>query len=147
MVIPIGPDWIDVPSFEHEAEYGDGMTVDLWSSANGQSWTRQGSATWGTVDVGDADPCAEFAEASDHTEAAAFLGMGLTYGCSEGGFSGPRAVTWMSADGITWSRLPFGTHATIGGVEAIGGRHVAATHAGTGLAEDRGVTFWVSDAP
>ena len=73
-----------------------------------------------------------------------FLGTTLTYGCSEAGYSSAGG-TWMSADGTTWMRLPFGEHATIGGAELIGGRYVVVTHAGTGMARDAGISMWLSD--
>lgn len=148
-IVPFGPDWIWVAQFsDTDHDLQDGMTVGLWHSSNGLTWIDHGQATWGTLtpDVAGADACAEFVEQVRTTDAAAFLGMTLTYACSEGAFR-TAGGTWMSSDGVTWARLPFGTRATIGGVSAIDGRHVAATYAGTGGAADRGVTFWISDAP
>jgi hypothetical protein len=148
-IVPLGPDWIWVAQYsDADLDWQDGMTVGLWRSSNGLTWIDHGEATWGTFtpDVVEADACAEFVEEVRTTEAAVFLGMTLTYGCSEGGFR-TAGGTWMSSDGITWTRLPFGTHATIGGVGVIDGRHVAATHAGTGGAPDRGASFWISEAP
>lgn len=145
-VLPHGPDWIGVDQFSDQEDWSEGLTVGLWFSPNGLDWTRRGEATWGIHRRAADQTCAEFVAHADTAGSALLLGMNLTYGCSEGGFQ-TAGGTWMSVDGVSWTRLPLGTHATVGGAEMLDGRYVVATHAGTGLAGDTGVAFWISEQP
>lgn len=141
-----GGDWVAV-SRDLPVVLGQPADAEVWSSANGLSWTPIGGYTLESVERGEGTTCTELPTSLEVAGGWLLSGSMLSFGCSEGGVvtqGGQR----ISPDGVTWTTLPFGGAATelglgtrMAGALEVDGRLVLVGE------RDRVATFWVGEQP
>lgn len=144
-VAPRGGDWVAI-SADPVIVLGQPSEAQVWSSANGLSWTRTGSYRLGTVEHSDVI-CTELPGSFFAAGPWLMAGTMLSFGCSEGGVE-TKGTQLISLDGVDWVALPFGAPASeagmgtrIAGAIEVDGRLVLVGE------RDRVATFWVGEMP
>jgi hypothetical protein len=144
-VAPLGGDWLAV-SRDPSVALGLPAEAEVWSSANGLSWTPIGGYALGTAERSDVG-CSELPEWLFAAGRWLVSGTMLSFGCSEGGVE-TKGTQLISLDGVDWVALPFGAPAVEAG---LGTRIAGAIEVDGRLLlvgeRDRVATFWVGEQP
>ena len=145
-VAPREGDWLAV-SQDLTVVLGQPTDAQVWSSANGLSWTPIGGYALETIQRAEDTTCTELPTSLLVAGPWLVSGTMLSFGCSEGGVV-TQGAQRISLDGVTWTVLPFGAAATeiglgtrIAGAIEVDGRLVLVGE------QDRVATFWVGEQP
>lgn len=145
-VAPRGGDWMAI-SRDPTVVLGQPTDAQVWSSANGLTWTPIGGYALETVERGQGTTCTELPTSLATAGPWLVSGTMLSFGCSEGGVV-TQGAQRISPDGASWTVLPFGAAATelglgtrIAGALEVDGRLVLVGE------RDRVATFWLGEQP
>ena len=143
-VAPLGPDWVAIGSGPFDDEWRDTETSS-WLSSNGLDWTDAGRIPLRAVPLSDGTLCREFLSGPVSTGSLVVVSTTLSYPCGEGHVQ-RFGASHVTADGATWTALPFTLEASPGDDGTRGATVNAGLDLGSGTLlvgeKDYRATFW-----